>query len=105
MLSIEDCIGLCGLTEEEVLAIAEHEHIPEIAAAEMGNYLVRTPDGELYIKAMIKDDIAAAIACGTRDRELALKLVLCRFIGQHPRCDERARNELRRLERRCLSGA
>ena len=26
------CVGLCGLTEEEVLAIAEHEHLPEIAA-------------------------------------------------------------------------
>ena len=32
MITLEDCIGLCGLTEEEVLAIAEHEHLPEIAA-------------------------------------------------------------------------
>ena len=35
MLSLEDCIALCGLTEDEVLAIAEHEHIPEIAATEL----------------------------------------------------------------------
>ena len=28
MITLEDCIGLCGLTEEEVLAIAEHEHSP-----------------------------------------------------------------------------
>ena len=26
MISLEDCIALCGLTKEEVLAIAEHEH-------------------------------------------------------------------------------
>ena len=26
-MSLEDCIALCGLTEDEVLAIAEHEHI------------------------------------------------------------------------------
>ena len=32
MITLEDCVGLCGLTEEEVLAIAEHEHLPEIAA-------------------------------------------------------------------------
>jgi len=32
MIRLEDCIGLCGLTEEGVLAIAEHEHLPEIAA-------------------------------------------------------------------------
>ena len=33
MISLEDCIALCGLTEQEVMAIAEHEHVPEIAAA------------------------------------------------------------------------
>ena len=32
MITLEDCIGMCGLTEEEVLAIAEHEHLPEVAA-------------------------------------------------------------------------
>lgn len=40
MFSLEDCIRLCGLTEEEVQAIAERERIPEIAAAELGNYLL-----------------------------------------------------------------
>ena len=25
MITLEDCIAFCGLTEEEVLAIAEHE--------------------------------------------------------------------------------
>jgi hypothetical protein len=32
MLTLEDCVAFCGLTEEEVLAVAEHEHMPEIAA-------------------------------------------------------------------------
>jgi hypothetical protein len=100
MLSLEDCIGLCGLTEEEVRAIAQHEHIPEIAATELGNYLVNAPDGELMIKAMIRDDIADACACGNRDRELSLKLVLRNFVLQHPRCEERHRRELQLTERR-----
>jgi hypothetical protein len=100
MLCLEDCIALCGLSEEEVLAIAQHEHIPVIAAAELGNYLVRTPEGELYIKAMIRDDIAAATARGDREREIVLKLVLRNFVLEHPRCDERHRRELRALERR-----
>ena len=100
MLSLEDCIALCGLTEDEVLAIAAHEHIPEIAAVEFGNYLISTPDGEWYIKAMIRDDIGDAAARGDRDRELALKLVLRNFILQHPRCDARRRAELRLPERR-----
>lgn len=100
MLTLEDCIGLCGLSEEEVLAIAQHEHIPEMAAVELGHYLVRTPEGELCIKAMILDDIAQAAAAGERDRELTLKLVLCNFIDQHPRCDNRRRAELHLPERR-----
>jgi hypothetical protein len=98
MLSLEGCIALCGLSE--LLAIAEHEHTPEIAATEVANYLVRTPEGELCVKAMIRDDIAAATARGDRDHELALKLVLRNFILEHPRCDERHRRELRLPERR-----
>ena len=30
MLTIQDCIELSGLSEEEILAIAEHEHVPEM---------------------------------------------------------------------------
>ena len=39
MITLEDCMAFCGLTEEEVLAIAEHEHMPEIAAAALAEYL------------------------------------------------------------------
>ena len=91
MLSLTDCLALCELSEEEVLAIAHHEHLPEIAAAELGNYLVRTPEGEMRIKSIIRDDIAEACARGDRERELALKVLLRDFVAQHPHCDERHR--------------
>jgi hypothetical protein len=100
MLSLEDCIGLCGLTEEEVRAIAQHEHIPEVAAAEMGNYLASTPAGELCIKAMIRDDISDAAGRGDRERALVLKVVMRNFVLQHPLCEERHREILRLPERR-----
>ena len=99
MLCLEDCLALCGLSEDEVLAIAQHEHIPEMAALEMGNYLVSTPQGEMVIKAMIRDDIAAATG-GNREHELALKLMLRNFVLQHPKCEERHRAQLRSPERR-----
>ena len=89
MLTLQDCVALCDLSEEEILAIAHHEHLPEIAAAELGNYLVHAPGGELRIKSMIRDDLAEARAGGDHARELALKLMLCRFIREHPRCEER----------------
>jgi hypothetical protein len=83
MLTIQDCIELSELTEEEILAIAEHEHIPEMAAIELGNYLVHTPSGEKRIHAMIVDDIAAARQEGNLQRVLALKACLRHFIDHH----------------------
>ena len=100
MLTLNDCIALCELSEEEVLAIAQHERIPEIAAAELANYLVRRPDGELRIKAMIRDDIARAAAHSDRVRALALKELLRNFVLQHPRCEERHRQALGFPDRR-----
>jgi hypothetical protein len=29
MITVQDCIAICGLDEAEVLAIAEHEHVPD----------------------------------------------------------------------------
>ena len=85
MLTLEDCIGLSELSEEEVLAIAEHEHIPEIAAIELGNYLVQTPDGEERIKAMILDDIEEALRQQDRERLAMFKSCLKHFLEHHLR--------------------
>ena len=94
MLTLDDCLALCDLTEQEVLAIAQHEHIPEMAAVQLGNYLVCTPEGEMRIKTIIRDDIADARARGARAQELALKLVLRNFMLQHPCCEERHRQRV-----------
>lgn len=89
MLTLADCIALSELTADEVQAIAQHERIPQIAAAELGNYLSHTPAGELSIKQMIRDDIEAAAASGDVGRVLALKLVIRDFIARHPCCEAR----------------
>lgn len=65
MITLEDCIGLCGLTRAELDAIAEHEHLPESAAAALAAYLTAGSDhGVPEISAMIRDDIRAALAAG-----------------------------------------
>ena len=60
MLTFEDCLALCELTEDEIDAIAEHEQISETVAVELGSYLIHGPDGQLLIQRMIIDDIQAA---------------------------------------------
>jgi len=62
MITLEDCVAFCGLTEEEVLAIAEHEHMPQIAAAAFAEYLTNQEHGTEKIRDMIVDDIRAAQA-------------------------------------------
>ena len=82
MLTLDDCLGLCDLGREEIQAIAEHEHLPEVIAAELGNYLVHTANGQRAIKDIIRDDILAAQARGEFCRSAKLKLVLRHFIDR-----------------------
>lgn len=83
MLTFQDCLGLSELTEEEILAVAEHENIPELAALEFGNYLMRTPSGERRLKRIILDDIAAARKSGNIRHAATLKLVLRHYCQEH----------------------
>jgi hypothetical protein len=84
MLTYEDCVGLSDLTEDEIEAIAEHEHIPEIVAAEFGSYLVHTDDGVPKIRRIILDDIELAERRGDAEHAMTLKLVLKHFVDTHP---------------------
>jgi hypothetical protein len=102
-LTFDDCVGLCDLSEAEILAIAAHEHLPALAALELGSYLVRSPDGEQRVKEIIRDDLAAAASSGDRPRMLALKSVLRDYILNHPRCESRHCRALVANERRAAS--
>ena len=84
MLTYEDCLAFCDLTEDEIEAIAEHEHIPAIVALELGQYLVHSEGGVLKLKRMILDDIEAARTRNDEDCYLALKATLKHFVDTHP---------------------
>lgn len=84
MLTYQECLDLSELTADEIDAIASHEHIPEIVAAELGNYLVNSADGLPHIKRIILDDIAEAERKHQPEQVLRLKAVLQHFISTHP---------------------
>ncbi len=85
MLTYEDCIALSGLTRREIDALAEHEHIPSMIAAELASYLCSNAAGERCIRRYILDDIAAAEARGDARHAMVLKAVLKHFVETHPR--------------------
>jgi hypothetical protein len=84
MISLEDCVALCGLTEEQVLAIAEHEHLPEIAATALAQYLSKEEHGMEKIRDMIVDDIRQAQQRQDKAHILTLLHVLHHFLKSHP---------------------
>ena len=84
MIALEDCLGLCELTEAEIEAICEHEHIPEIAAAALAEYLMHTPRGPAVVRDMIRDDIRAAIAAGDAAHARQLVAAFAHFLHAHP---------------------
>ncbi len=83
MLTWNDCLGLADLTLEEIQAIQLHEHLPALAALELGHYLVHQEGGCVAIKRMILDDIAEARARGDFMAVLKLKLAMKHFIETH----------------------
>lgn len=84
MLTIEDCIALSDLTEDEIDAIAEHEHLPEMVAVELGCCLVHTADGSRRIARFIREDIERAARHGQSVHARRLTVVLKDFVAHHP---------------------
>lgn len=86
MLTLEDCIALSGLTEEEIDAIARHEHVPELVAAEIARYLAHAPNGAPVVRRIILDDLRDARARGDAAETRRLELTLRHFLAHHPHC-------------------
>lgn len=84
MITLEDCIAMCGLTEEEVLAIAEHEHIPEIVATAEASYLLNDEHGIEKIRDMIIDDIKSSLKDKNTMHASELIFVLNSFLKKYP---------------------
>lgn len=84
MISLQDCIGLCGLTQEEVDAIAEHEHVPDMVASAIASYLNHAPHGLEKVRDMIVDDIRIARADSDAPRAAHLLHTLHHFLRAHP---------------------
>ena len=83
ILSLDDCIGMSDLTEDEIAVIAEHEHVPEIVAVELGHGLLTTPKGVFILKCYISDVLEQAKLAGKRDKVKRLDLLLTRFNAAH----------------------
>ena len=74
---------MCGLSKEEVDAIAEHEHVPEIGATALASYLLHKAGGERVIRRMIVHDIRLAVQRGNIRHAAELLAALHHFMSEH----------------------
>ena len=75
---------MCGLDADEVAAIGEHEHIPDIAAAALADYLLKQAGGPERILTMIVEDIHKALDAKHIRHAAELFMALRHFLEQHP---------------------
>jgi hypothetical protein len=84
MLTIGDCQGFCGLTEEELEVLAEHRRLPPIVAAELAAELLRSAKGTWLLRSYLLEALEVAVARGERERAKRLDRIISGFIAAHP---------------------
>ncbi|NNU79947.1 hypothetical protein HMH01_05790 [Halovulum dunhuangense] len=84
MISIEDIVGMTDLTEDEVAAIAEHEHMELAPAAALASYVMHEAHGPARIQQMICEDIREALHRDDLSHARTLFQALRHFMAQHP---------------------
>jgi hypothetical protein len=84
MLSIRDCLDYCDLTDDEVALIAEHERIPNIAAAHIVCGMVQTVEGLALLGRYLEDLVERATRSGQADKAARARNFHSRLRATHP---------------------
>ena len=84
MLSLNDCLDFIDLDHATVLLIAEHEHLPLVIAAQLGDKLLASAEGICRIHEMHRNLIACAAQSGTLEREKKLRALYAAFARKYP---------------------
>ena len=85
MLTVQACVDMSELSNEATRAIAEHEHIPEVVAAELGEELLKATGGIAEIRRILEEDVALAMQAGEVGKINDRKRVLRSFIASYCR--------------------
>ena len=84
MINLDDIEDMTCLSREEIAAIAEHEHLPEVNAAALGDYLMHMHKGPQRVQQMICEDIRDALHRDDLAHARELFATLRHFIAAHP---------------------
>jgi transcriptional regulator len=82
MLTAQECIDYCDLTDDVVRVIADRERVPDIVAAELGRSLLATKEGVSLIQRYVRENIEQSVARERTNRVNELQMILERFDTQ-----------------------
>jgi hypothetical protein len=85
ILTVQECVDMSELSNEAIRVIAEHEHMPEVVAAELGQELLKSTGGIAEIRRMLEKSVELAIQGGAEDKINDRKRVLRSFIASYCR--------------------
>ncbi|MCZ0812961.1 MAG: hypothetical protein ACQEVT_09420 [Pseudomonadota bacterium] len=84
MITLDDIEDMTCLSREEIAAVAEHEHLPEVSASALAEYTMHLPKGPQAVQQMICEDLRDALHRDDLDHARALYVVLHGFLEAHP---------------------
>ena len=84
MVSLEDCLDFSDLSTSEIEAIAVHEHVPMIVAAEIGCTLLKSADGIRCLETLFLETAETARSRGCLDEAGRYMAVYEHFHQCHP---------------------
>lgn len=84
MISMKDCLDYSDLTEDEVAAIAEHEHLPFGSAVQLACGLAQSQDGTELLRCLLKNAVCDAQNCGHAEALGVAQRAYSQFITNHP---------------------
>lgn len=84
MLSLTDCLDFIDLDRDTIEVIAQHQKLPPIVAAELGNQLIADLRGIFAIHQMHRDLLAAAAEHRDIEEEKRLRKVYAAFARKYP---------------------
>lgn len=84
MISIKDCLDYSDLTEDEVAAIAEHEHLPYASAAQLACGLAQTDEGTELLRCLLRNAVCDAENCSHAEVLQIAQRAYAQFIENHP---------------------
>lgn len=84
MLSLQECLDFCPLSDEEIAIVAAHLGVPEMTAAARAGVLMASPKGIFTIKQWMLEELDRAAVAGDLARERQLRSVYTRFNAAHP---------------------